>query len=595
MTMKRLRISCYFTAVLAVVLFTTSCKKDFKKVLPGSGDDEEVTYKAPKVLYLIADGARGSSVRDAKTPVLTSLLSNSIYSWASLADTTRNNATNWTDMLTGVLKEKHGVTSNDFTDNKLDNYPVIFKHIKSVRPDFRIVSFASSQLFQENLTDGADASELFNGDDNAVKDAIVNHLKTDTAAIVLGQFSAIEKAGNTYGFDIKYPQYKQAIDDFDAQVGEIITTLKTRPTYNQENWLIVVTSSRGGAYTLPVEEDDKTLFSNTNANTFTIFYNESYKPTFIGRPFLGATWSGAAVRFKDRDANAVKATLEPTTDIQQALNFGTDNNFTISVKVKKGKTKNTSQGDYWYQWPAIVGKGRESAWGVQGWSICLFYNGWRAFVRGGAGHENGNEIAGLDFSGETWHDLTMVVEKKADGNSYVRLYTDGVRGITNHGGSNTSPRMDDFQLGGAPNFDNNSKLIIGYQPGDIDGDYGVLNMNMAELKIWKAALPEDVIKQYSCDPTMDESHPYWSSLIGYWPMVDGTGDKMEDLGPFANPLTITGPYEWESFTSLLCSPSNTNLGTLVPKNADIPTQMLSWFNISRQESWGLDGRVWISN
>lgn len=600
MNMKKFQLKYYIAITLSFLVLSTSCNKGFDKVIPDSGEGVNVQYKNPKVLYLIVDGARGTSVRDAKTANLTALISNSIFSWTSISDTSKNNATNWADMLTGVKKEKHGILTEDFAGNKLDQYPVIFKRIKSVNPDFRIASFASSSAFKDNLTAGADVSESFNDNDEAVKSRIVNFLNTDNASIVLGQFGGVEKAGKQYGFDNSFPQYKAAIDQFDTYVGDILKALKARPAYATENWLIVVTSNRGGQFTLPVAQDDKTLFSNTNANTFTIFHNPNYKPTFVGKPFLGNSYTASTIRFKGQNTAAVKALLP--TDISNAqFNFGAASDFTVSVKVKKGKTANTSRGDYWYQWPSILGKRNTSSWGVAGWNICLFYNGWRFFGAGGVNNSNGDEVGGLDFTGDTWHDLTFVIEKKADGFRYIRLYTDGVKGITNTNGNNntgatrTAPTLNDFRLSGNPNYNNVDPLTIGWVPGDIDGNYGVLNMNMAELKIWKTALPEAVIKQYSCDPTMDESHPYYAYLVGYWPMVEGTGDKFTDKGPFAADFKLQGPYTWETFTDLMCSPSNTNLGTLVPKNSDIPTQILSWFNIARQESWGLDGRVWIAN
>jgi hypothetical protein len=278
------------------------------------------------------------------------------------------------------------------------------------------------------------------------------------------------------------------------------------------------------------------------------------------------------------------------------FNFGADNDFTVSVKIKKGKTKNTSSGDYWYEWPSVVGKRNNSSWGQAGWNICLFYNGWRFFGAGGQDNSNGDEVGGLDFSGDIWHDLTFVVEKKADGNRYIRMYTDGVKGITNKENASASrPTLNDIKLSGKPNYNNSDPLTIGFVGGDINGDKGVINVNMAELKIWKTALSETVIKQFSCDPTMDTSHPAYDFLAGYWPMVEGTGGTFKDNGPFAADFTLEGAYSWEKFTDLICSPSNTNLGVLVPKNSDVPTQILSWFNIPRQETWGLDGRVWIAN
>ena len=590
MNMKNFQLKYYITITLFFLVLSTSCNKGFNKVIPDSGEGVNLQYKNPKVLYLIVDGARGTSVRDAKTANLTTLISNSIFSWTSISDTSKNNATNWADMLTGVKKEKHGILTADFTGNKLDQYPVIFKRIKSVKPDFRIASFASSSAFKDNLTAGADVSESFNDNDEAVKSRIVNFLNTDNASIVLGQFGGVEKAGKQYGFDNSFPQYKAAIDQFDTYLGDILKALKARPAYATENWLIVVTSNRGGQFTLPVAQDDKTLFSNTNANTFTIFHNPNYKPTFVGKPFLGNIYTGSAIRFKGQGNSAVKAELSSANSVQ--FNFDTKTDFTVSVKVKKGKTKNTINGDYWYEWPSILGKRSNNTWDHAGWNINLFYNNWRFF--GGAGSGMNNQIAGNDFSGDTWHDLTFAIETKADGFRYIRMYTDGVKGSYLDDRNASSNTTEDRRLTGG-NLNNNDPLTIGWVPGDINGDFGVLNMNMSELKIWKTALPDAVIRQYACDPTMDESHPYYAYLVGYWPMVEGTGGKFSDKGPFAADFKLQGPYTWETFTDLMCSPSNTNLGTLVPKNSDIPTQILSWFNIARQESWGLDGRVWIAN
>ncbi len=601
--MKKIKALYYFgTALLMIV--AASCNKDFKKLVPDSGDGAgDLNYKAPKVLYLIVDGARGTSVRDAaNTTNIKSLVPNSIHTWTSISDTSRNDATNWADMMTGVKKEKHNVLNNTFTGNKLEQFPVIFDLVKSVEPDFRTASFASSNLFKEKLTNGASVSESFNGNDDATKDRIVNFLTNDSASIVVGQFSNVDAAGRLAGsgFDLSFPAYKAAIEKFDTQVGEILTALRGRANYSKENWLIIVTSNRGGQFTLPPIQDDKTLFSNTNANTFTIFHNPAYKFTFIGKPFLGNTYTGKAVRFKgdpEKSVGTVSAALSPN------FNFGTNQDFTVSIKVKKGKPKDTGGGDYWYEWPSILGKRNTQGWGGStapgnpGWDIALFYNEWRLMIQGGEGNINGEEPAGRSFSGDTWHDLTFVVERKADGFRYLRMYTDGVKGLTNrNGGSRTSPNMDDYRIPGTPNFDNNAPMRVGFSPGELNGGKGYINVQLAELKVWKAAIPEKDIQTYSCDATMDESHPYYSFLVGYWPMLDGSGNKLKDVGgPYEADMTLSGVYAWEDFTNLICSPSNTNLGTLVPKNSDIPTQILSFFNIARQDKWGLDGRVWIAN
>ena len=604
-SMKNFKFQSVIGASLFVLTLASACNSEFDKITPVAPPvTSNVDFRAQKVLYIIADGARGTSVKDAESINLKSLIGNSIYTWNGLSDTSKVDGTNWADLLTGVKKEKHGVISEDFAGNKLTQYPSIFQRIKTARPNLRIASFTSSTVVKDKLTGGADISESFSGNDEAVKNRMVEFLQTDTAALVMGQFSGIEAAGKASGFDNSFAPYKAAINAFDAKVGELVAAVKARKTYTKENWLIIVTSNRGGMFTLPAIEDDKTVFSNTNANVFTIIYNESFKPTFVGKPYLGNSFAGSGVRYKG-DPQKVSGLV--SSEISKNFNFGPDSNFTISVKIKKSFTKNRSRGDYYYQWPSFLGKRNNANWGSEnaGWDFCLFQDGWRFFASGGTDFGTGTEIAGANFSGGTWHDLTVVIEKKADGARYAKIFTDGVKGVTNpsrnessyegDAGTKENPRSVDLKLSGRSNFDNNAPLRVGYVSGEIDGDFGNINVNLAELKIWRYALPDDAVKQYACDPRMDSSNPYYKYLAGYWHLDEGSGNQMKDQGPYIADMTLQGGYVWESFTDLLCSPSVTALGNLVPKNSDLPAQIISWFNIPRQDSWALDGKVWISN
>ncbi|GAA4105353.1 DUF4983 domain-containing protein [Mucilaginibacter panaciglaebae] len=609
-----------FGASLFLLAFASSCKHDYGKMVPPlKPDTAKVVYKTPKVLYIIADGARGVSVRDANIPNLKSLLPHAIYSWTSLSDTIQTDASNWADMITGVKKEKHNVLTEDFAGNALASYPPIFQRIKSVRPNFRTAVFSASAAFKNNLSTGAAVSEGFSSDD-ALKSRMVDFLKTDTAQVVVGEFAGIEAAGKAVGFDNQYPAYKAAIETFDTQVGAILTAIKSRPTYGKENWMIIVTSNRGGAYTIPLAEDDRTIFSNANSNTFTIIAADTYNQTFLAKPFLGNQYAGKAIRFIGDPQKGIGQVSPAKSTF---FNFGDTSGFTISVKVKKHKNPiNVSRGDYYYQWPAFVGKKGTSltnstpatGWGNDngpGWDFALFQNGWRFFLSGVGSFKGGKEMAGLNFTGDTWHDLTAVVERKPDGSKVVRVYTDGVMAFGNNNGSGaitTGPySTTPYTLattGTDVNLDNASPLRIGYVPGQMDGDntlhtFGKIDVELKELKIFKTAIPDAIVKEYACDQSIDQSHPYYAYLIGYWPMDEGSGTTIADKGPLAADFTLSqaqaGGYSWQTFSDLICSPVSSNLALLVPKNSDIPTQILSWLNIPRQSAWGLDGKVWITN
>ncbi|MFD2872501.1 DUF4983 domain-containing protein [Mucilaginibacter ximonensis] len=613
-----------FGASLFLLAFASSCKHDYGKIVPPSpvdpGGNGSITAKTPKVLYIIADGARGVSVRDANIPNLSSLIPHAIYSWNSLADTINTDASNWADMITGVKKEKHNVLTENFANNALATYPPIYDRIKSVRPTFRSAVFATSSAFKNNLTDTSVAVRELLSSDDALTTRMTNFLQTDDAQLVVGEFGAIEAAGKTSGFDDSYPAYKAAIEKFDTQVGTILSALKARPTYAKESWMIVVTSNKGGMFTLPPAQNDKTIFSNTNINTFTIMAADTYNQTFLAKPFLGNSYTGNSIRFL---GDPQKGTGQVSPQLSPFFNFGDTSGFTISVKIKKHKNPvNTSRGDYYYQWPGFMGKRGASisdptpqtGWGGSGnpgWDFCLFQNGWRFFISGKGSFANGREIGGLNFTGDSWHDLTAVVERKPDGSKVVRVYTDGVMGIGNNGGGAIPAVLTTYQTtpitlattGTDVNVDNNSVLRVGYTPGEIDGDtqtgFGKIDVELKELKIFKAAIPDAIVTEYACDQKIDQSHPYYKYLIGYWPMDEGSGTTLADKGPLGANLNLnqaqTNGYQWQSFSDLICSPVASNLALLVPKNSDIPTQILSWLNVPRQTSWSLDGKVWITN
>jgi len=603
------------------VLTLAACNHKFDKVIPASpANNPKVTGKTQKVLYIIADGARGTSVRDADIPTLKTLLPGSIYSWNSLADTGINNATNWADMITGVTRAKHNVLTENFAGNNLAAYPTIFTRIKSVRPNMRIASFSTSPAFKQYLTGGTDVAENL-ANDAALTSRMTDFLKTDTASIIVGEFSGIQAAGNASGFDNSFAPYKAAIGTFDTEVGTLLASISSRPNYANEDWMIVVTSNRGGAYTLPPAQDDKTIFSDATLNTFTIFYASTYKQTLISKPFVGNVYTGNSVRFV---GDPQKGIGQVSPELSPYYNLGNTSDFTISVKLKKHKNPvNVSRGDYYWQWPGFMGKKGsggsnltpQTGWGGSlgpGWDFCLFQNRWRFLVSGTGNYNNGDELAGLEFKDENWHDLTVVCQRKPDGHAYIYIYTDGVLGLCNrYNGSQATPYVGPYDihdtnssLSSDLDMDNGSVMRVGYTPGEMDGGnngntFGKIDVELKELKIFKTSMNSADVKQYACDQTLDATNPYYPYLVGYWPFDEGSGAVVHDKGPvgadFALSQAQTGGYTWNAFSDLICSPAATNLRPQVPQNADVPAQIISFFNIARQASWSLDGKVWITN
>src|SRR3546814_18699866 len=89
--------------------------------------------------------------------------------------------------------------------------------------------------------------------------------------------------------------------------------------------MVVITSSSGGPFTLPEEENDNTVFSKPAFNTFTIFYSRQYEQRFIGKPYLGSRFQGDFVRFEGQR----KAQL--LNGDNSVYNFAEDQEFTIEI------------------------------------------------------------------------------------------------------------------------------------------------------------------------------------------------------------------------------------------------------------------------
>ncbi|HVK47337.1 MAG TPA: LamG-like jellyroll fold domain-containing protein [Pseudobacter sp.] len=576
-------------AALTGTLALAACKRDFGRMIPGNnGDDQPDTQvKEKKVLLVIVNGARGLSVRDAKTPAITALTANATYSWYSLSDAAYNNGTTLTDMLTGVGKEKHRVVNDAFDDENLVQYPTVIRRIKDARPDTRIAAFASSSLFIDQLTVGADTRAGL-ATDAEVKQGVVQELANEKASVVIGQFNGVDQAGAASGYDLSFPAYKQAIVDFDQSLAEMVSAVKARKTYQQENWLIIVSSNKGGDFA--VTPGDNTIFSNGRVNTFTIFSNISYGIRYIDKPYTGNRYEGSFVRLNSSNDDAIRGILADTVINKQLLNFGDTTSFTIEFKVKKENRGTPTVPNYDYTAPGILSKKATKAQKTgTGWVISLETKGWQ--IGFGKPSVNSMTVKGADINDGNWHSLAVVVSNKSNGRS-VRTFTDG-----NFNNELILPlnwgAID--EPAGAIEF---NPLTLGFIPGETTHPF---NGYISELKIWLAAIPDATVKQFTCDPALSPNHPFKNRLAGYWPCKDGAGGKFRDNSAtkadfvlMKGDIPLDAGTEWKGLVDLICPTSPANLAGSVPSSKDITLQMLSWLAIPPADTWKLDGRVWLN-
>ncbi len=569
----RMKFGPGFLLCLSLMLgILISCNKGFDRIVEQReyNDTTSAVAKSPHVLYIIVDGARGTAVRDAKPPHIMALTTHAIYCWNSVTDTLTKDKTTWADLLTAVHKDKHEVLGNGPADNNLKNYPIFFKYVKDRDSDFRILSFSSSDSLGRMIA-YADVNKSFNNNDAATQEAALNAVKTDSATLMLVQYNSVDSAGTQYGYGLSVPEYKNAILNVDSYIGQLIAALKSRKSYKNESWMIVVTSNHGGPFKIPATEDDHTILSNPRVNSFIIFSNPSFSPSFIDKPYTGNRYIGKSVEFQGADAAAVYATVP---DDDGDYNFGATVEFTIEMKIKitrgdDGEYHNIS--DY----PSLFSKRNSFNRDVTGWTFYLHDKHWAFLAEQVGGF---TEAVGPDILDGTWHDIAVVVENR-DNKRYARIYTDG----------NYNKEAD---ITGRGNLNSDAPLTLGYLAGIGAGHLD--NVYVSDLKIWRAALDDETIGQYACEPGLADDHPFNDKLIGYWPSLDGSGNVIKDHGTLQHDFILGGPFRWDDFNDLVCPPPASNLAKQMPQPVDVATQILNWLRVPVNPRWSLDGRVWTT-
>jgi hypothetical protein len=235
------------------------------------------------VLYVGIDGLRPDALRAAETPHLKALVARGTVSWDGYSGGVIGTPTqqltlsgpSWTSILTGVWTDKHRVIENSLLPYDAVHYPHFFRRILEYNPLAALVSIASpvpsgarpasAAPGSANNTDCSEGCEcariagtsasgsrrgvsLASAADATVANArlAVEALRTPDLDVLCVFFSETDMAGHGYGFSPSSPQYLAAAAHVDVALGSILEALEARPTYSQEDWLIVSNCDHGG-------------------------------------------------------------------------------------------------------------------------------------------------------------------------------------------------------------------------------------------------------------------------------------------------------------------------------------------------------------
>ena len=229
-------------------------------LLAACGDDSG-TSQTKHALVIGIDGLRVGALQQVSTPHLDTLITDGTVTYDAFAGGVLGTPTEqgtwsgsgWSSILTGVWVDKHGVEFNTFVAPRFDEYPHFFARIREREPHAYLSSFVTWGPINESILASAEADEAFwpmESDsakgDIAVTQAVVAHLTEKTPTVVFVHLDEVDHQGHLAGHSATVPEYAEALETVDAQIGEMLDAVGARPTYDQEDWLVVVTTDHGG-------------------------------------------------------------------------------------------------------------------------------------------------------------------------------------------------------------------------------------------------------------------------------------------------------------------------------------------------------------
>jgi predicted AlkP superfamily pyrophosphatase or phosphodiesterase len=216
---------------------------------------------SPKALIIGWDGVRHDRLADLDLPTLKSITADGFLQRTEMPESTEaatSTAPGWSTNLTGVWPRKHGVTDNEPMPHRLADYPHLLRRYLDARPDGNTLACLCAAMLGGTkgpgpILNGGVSSLIFHdvrtdplgpvGRDPIVYADAVHHLTAFDYDLSFVYFASTDKIAHKQG--TLGPEYPAMIQQEDAWTGGLIDAVRSRPTYAEEDWLVVVTTDHG--------------------------------------------------------------------------------------------------------------------------------------------------------------------------------------------------------------------------------------------------------------------------------------------------------------------------------------------------------------
>lgn len=522
--------------------------------------------KTRKVLIIGIDGCLWPVFSSTNSPNIQNLINTGYFSSNTLNELPTSSGPNWTTILNGTVVNKHQVTDNSFSGNAIATYPSFFNAIKANQPAKRSVSFVSWASINDYIVNTGDVAVKVSsvdlsgktsntsGYDDPQLDAntktnIVNELTNNNPDVIFSHFDNMDHVGHNSGFSTTNTEYVSAIKVIDTHIGDILTALRKRPNYANEDWLIILTTDHGGVGTTHGGA------SYVERNSFIILNNAAISPTLVNAtPTTSTPNSVSALGFADNIYGKL-----PTLS---GFDLAATNSFTIEFRVRA----TSATGD-----PVIIGN-KDWSNGYNKGIIISNLNG-KIMANFGDG-SNRLDLNGVDLTDQNWHYVSIVVNRSTQ---TATMYDAGVQ-------------VSQASISAVGDLESTLNFYIGQDATTSYTPY--FNGNIAGIRLFNAALSAATIKS-NIFQDISSTHPNYANLKYEAKGRDGSG--MQYAGSFGKSATTilvknsaTASWNTQNAPIYLNDTDYHN----APHTYDIAATVLNFLGIAKPV--GYDGNTLIS-
>ncbi|UOE47783.1 alkaline phosphatase family protein [Mucilaginibacter sp. SMC90] len=553
MKLKNLLIGC----MSILILGATACRKYYNPPAVFETYDKPVdSVVTSKVLVISIDGVPGSVMKAIMPPTISSLLPNSKYTWTGLSEPRTDDPSTWSSIATGVRIGKHLIQDDTFlpvrdVNNPNTNppfYPTIFYRILTGSPALKTLTISSWSQLNDRLFIHAD-TRVTTVNDLASKDTAVKRLQSSNAALTLVNFREVETVGAQSGFSATNPGFVTAVKTADGYVAEMLAALKQRKSYNKEKWLVIITTNHGASGTSYGGSSD------AERNIFAVFYNPKYKQLELNGKTL----------YTEHFKSGVVATANDPNGI---YNIGSGA-ITLQGKIKINPAPDGTY-NFGGNYILLIGKNR--------WGVYRQRNVLSIYLADDSGNRTQLDVDNT-FTDGLWHSFAVVISTdNVKSSRTIKTYIDGAL---------MGSKLDQYSSG----------TITDPRPLQIGGnnDYSArdaIDFNIEDIRISNKALTDGDIANDACSIAAESGSASYKNLIGYWPAQDGLVTLKNAIAGQPD-FTITGTSEFANSPNTL--PCNLGADNVTVENITIVPQIYYWLGISIDQTWALDGRVFLSS